>query len=110
MEARRANVVGLNETNSSNFSSRSRPKTTLGLALDGTEIMGMTPLGAAAQSRALLVGDLIEEVDGIRVDDENILECLKGCDIVGSPIMLAVRRPSDMSLRTVTLIRQAAIL
>ena len=44
-----------------------RPKTTLGIALDGNEVVALAPAGAAAQSGQLIVGDVVEEIDDVEV-------------------------------------------
>jgi hypothetical protein len=44
-----------------------RPRTTLGIALDGNEVVALAPAGAAAQSGQLIVGDVVEEIDDVEV-------------------------------------------
>ena len=73
------------------FSSR----TTVGLTLKGSTIVGLVVGGPAFLCGKLNIGDVIVKVDGTPVTTDNLHELLLGTDCPGSSVTLTVMKSAD---------------
>eukprot|EP00960_Hanusia_phi_P072511 767804-Hanusia_phi.AAC.5 len=82
-------------------------KATLGIGLLGCNIDELVIGGPAHSCGKLARGDVIEEIDGVAVNNDNITTQLVGADEPGSVVTLKVRRGNEGSSE-VTLTRTAS--
>jgi len=70
-----------------------RNKTTVGLVLGSNcTVENIVTGGPAYNSREFSVGDRIVAVDGVPVDSKSVYACMRGSDVVGSPVEVRVAK------------------
>lgn len=83
-----------------------KTKTTVGVMLASGVIDNMVVGGPAYNSRQLDKGDLVVEIDGKQVANENLSQLLVGSDVAGTPVTIGVRKGGkNGTKKSVTLLR-----